>query len=692
MTDTLSGGQGIVERVQFDGLTQASQQLAQMAGAATQAKTAVEGLTAAQAPGNAADAGRVESASQVTQALQAQTQAMQAQSAASDAAQQSTGGFALEQIRLSHHLAGAANAVQELTTMFGGESEAAGLVGHVIGASTHFAQLGQALGPEGALIGGILGAAIPAITALIEHMDSIGHGAEIVSRSADQVVASYQHWRDAQELTERLANGTATLDERMTRLTQAEAALYEARRQQASISDQLARAQGEEADATQRGVAGLTNLFTGRRDDITAMERQTIAMRERIATLVQETAAARTATQVMQAMTAEEIAAAQAHDQSERDANEGAEKRARDARRAERRQAHIHAAEAQLQDDEEAAARIEAMWTAAETAAREHDLQVQRTEAERAARRTTLAARPSGVNLDAEEQRVAQLRQQVEDLHTLGANDTQQHSAAAALHAELDIQRELVQSARELERARNEAADAAVEGGERYEQAMDRLNAAEQRSQDLEERGATERHRHSIEAQRDLTAQQHAEQSAAQERQRSTQVASQLTGSVIGGLTNVFTLMTKQHLEAGTAAEMMLGSTLSAIAQIAEVKALESVASALLAASTEDWGGFAMGIAAAAAWAAVAVATGVGGAAVTNDAQSKAQAQQGASPSGGGGAPASPTSGGTGSSQHQPANVTVVWNAPVMTAQTQSQLMRTLRRGINLSQERYATP
>jgi DNA repair exonuclease SbcCD ATPase subunit len=128
------------------------------------------------------------------EASRATDQLVDKQEAASRSSQQvtqSTQAQSLQVIALTQKLSAASNAIQTLTASFGGESEAAGLIGKIAASSAATAQLGASLGPQGALVGGILGAAIPAFQALIEQMGDTRDYAEGLQEELQRVAASF---------------------------------------------------------------------------------------------------------------------------------------------------------------------------------------------------------------------------------------------------------------------------------------------------------------------------------------------------------------------------------------------------------------------------------------------------------------------------------------------------------------------
>ena len=105
-------------------------------------------------------------------------------------------------INLGQRLAGASSAVQGLIGQLGGQSRTAGLIGATLQTSVQFAQLGAGLGPGGALVGGILGALIPAIRELISAQDDAAESARALQHEEEMLTERGQ--RMAEERREQV--------------------------------------------------------------------------------------------------------------------------------------------------------------------------------------------------------------------------------------------------------------------------------------------------------------------------------------------------------------------------------------------------------------------------------------------------------------------------------------------------------
>lgn len=92
---------------------------------------------------------------------------------------------AVSAINFTTKLAGVANAVGELSAMLGEQNNEVRLIGKIAATSAQMAQLGNMAGPQGAVVGGIVGALIPAF---IEFRSQL----EATHRSTEDVIASFE--------------------------------------------------------------------------------------------------------------------------------------------------------------------------------------------------------------------------------------------------------------------------------------------------------------------------------------------------------------------------------------------------------------------------------------------------------------------------------------------------------------------
>lgn len=148
-------------------------------------------------------------------AVQTAEERMAAAARAAAAAQQAA---ATQAIAFGQRLQGVASAVQGLVSQFGGQSRTAGLIGASIQTSVQFAQLGAALGPGGALVGGITGALIPAISELIQMQDAAAESARALAREEEALTERHQRMSAERQAAVRaeVASGhitTLTLEE-----------------------------------------------------------------------------------------------------------------------------------------------------------------------------------------------------------------------------------------------------------------------------------------------------------------------------------------------------------------------------------------------------------------------------------------------------------------------------------------------
>lgn len=196
--------------VSFPGAQQSQTSMDALARAVAGLGTSVEGLTARQ-----------------------RDQASSAQAAAQ--AQQTS---AQQAIAFGQRIAGVANAVQALVGQLGGGSRTAGLIGSIANTSVQFAQLGAALGPEGALVGGIVGALVPALHELIESQDD-------AAASARRLQEQQQHLREIQQ---SMAAGRADEVRRMVESGHVETLTEQELREQRLLTEDSLRREGEALD------------------------------------------------------------------------------------------------------------------------------------------------------------------------------------------------------------------------------------------------------------------------------------------------------------------------------------------------------------------------------------------------------------------------------------------------------------
>jgi hypothetical protein len=116
-------------------------------------------------------------------------------------------------MEFGQRLAAAASAVQGLASAFGADGDGAGLIARTAQSSVAFAQLGGMLGPGGALVGGIVGAVIPAFERLTASEDAARASAALLTQSLDTLIARTQSLYTAQAQQDRLSAGGGTIAE-----------------------------------------------------------------------------------------------------------------------------------------------------------------------------------------------------------------------------------------------------------------------------------------------------------------------------------------------------------------------------------------------------------------------------------------------------------------------------------------------
>ncbi|UJR81492.1 hypothetical protein [Sandaracinus amylolyticus] len=252
---------------------------AQAAEDASRFKASIDGLT--QAEGVASDetaALRAELErlrAQTTTLQQAQQQQQRGQADFARLAQESTA----KAIDFTTKLAGAAGAVQSLTGALGVQGGAAGLLASMAASAAASAQLGGTFGPSGALVGGILGAAIPAISALSERFETAIERTQRLREETDRLRESMM----AQRLEADIAGALA--DPSMAGAILG-AVPPEVLQQQRA----LAAAQARELDADRSRLERSRQRDGLRREDTTLpeVEAELNAARQRMALLDQE--------------------------------------------------------------------------------------------------------------------------------------------------------------------------------------------------------------------------------------------------------------------------------------------------------------------------------------------------------------------------------------------------------------------
>jgi hypothetical protein len=202
---------------------------------------------------------------------------------ASEAASRQQQLAATQAIAFGQRVAGAANAVQSLVTQLGGQSRTAGLIGATINSTTQFAQLGAALGPGGALVGGIVGALIPAIRELIEAQDAAAVSARNLQHEEELLTERGQRMAEErrQQVQREVESGNIlTLsEEEVTRAT----ALAAERRIQ--IYTDLQRVAGALRRAEEQGMDHTSGRFREWTEQAATLRSELVDVTEQINTL-----------------------------------------------------------------------------------------------------------------------------------------------------------------------------------------------------------------------------------------------------------------------------------------------------------------------------------------------------------------------------------------------------------------------
>lgn len=180
-------------------------------------------------------------------------------------------------IQFGQRLQAAMSAIQGVAAAFGADGDGAGLISRTVQSSTAMAQLGGTLGPQGALVGGIIGAAIPAITALMNAEDAAAESARQHEAAIRGVASAALARRTDERQTADLHTGTFGAD-----TTDAE--LVALRDQQ---SARLAERE-ENASSGGLGQAALAGFRAHYRERIAAIDAE-ITRREAVTVAAAET-------------------------------------------------------------------------------------------------------------------------------------------------------------------------------------------------------------------------------------------------------------------------------------------------------------------------------------------------------------------------------------------------------------------
>jgi len=101
-------------------------------------------------------------------------------------------------------------AIEAMSSAFGGHSDEARLLGRTAQSIASFAQLGATLGPQGSLVGGIIGAAIPAFQQMEEAQQGNVDMAARLTRSLDDIISASERAYAAETRRQQLERGQGT--------------------------------------------------------------------------------------------------------------------------------------------------------------------------------------------------------------------------------------------------------------------------------------------------------------------------------------------------------------------------------------------------------------------------------------------------------------------------------------------------
>lgn len=240
---------------------------------ASRFRAAVDGLAqsegAAAASTDALEAKIAELQQRVTALQQAQARGNQTQQDFSRVATEAT----QKAIEFTGKVAAAAGAVQSLAGALGQEGGAAGLIASIAGAAAAGAQLGATFGPQGAIVGGIAGALIPALSELISYNEEVAASAERARQEQELLAAaSARYDRERQRFIDR-----AVASGRMGGLTDAEIA------QQRRLAEERIAQLGEDIQEMERqrdraGEESARHYQDGIDDATEALRRQLMVL------------------------------------------------------------------------------------------------------------------------------------------------------------------------------------------------------------------------------------------------------------------------------------------------------------------------------------------------------------------------------------------------------------------------------
>ena len=189
-------------------------------------------------------------------------------------------------IAFGQRLAAASAAVQGITSALGVEGQTAGLIGKITQTSTAMAQLGATFGPQGALVGGIIGAAVPAIQGLIQSFNEQEEAQQRLLASTAVLVESYdtilqriRQVSSARAAESRISMGLGDAQEQQAAVTRAQQAAAAATETAAIARDALNRASFDEMQTAITGLRAAESAERRTRSELQqAQEAQRLAV------------------------------------------------------------------------------------------------------------------------------------------------------------------------------------------------------------------------------------------------------------------------------------------------------------------------------------------------------------------------------------------------------------------------------